>query len=215
MTTSLAVIRLRLYIFRCNPSLFFRWPCNIWAKTCQKESRMHGNTAYFPPSMRGRACCWICYSRGFGSVTPALYMFFLLPLRLSSSSCLVFAFRQLYSLKLKLWSAFSHARRSALDVSDVVSNLSILFPFLVEARMRLFLRWRPAITPVRHSSQCVSPSPPLCLPSRTVKGSLSSWIRAGCQSRRRRQKDNARYLWWVVDKTFTFTRIDWGQFKAM
>lgn len=67
------------------------------------------------------------------------------------------------------------------------------------------LHWHPAVPPDPiHLTVLFLPSRLL---SCTAKGSLSSWIKAGCPSRRRRQRDNARYLWWVVSMTLRLQRL--------
>lgn len=107
-----------------------------------------------------------------------------------------------FSLKFELWRHFSSAHRSALDISDIVSNL---YSVPVSSGLDAVVcdDTQPSLlTPFISLSV-----PSLCLPSHTVKGSLSGWIRAGCPSRQRRPRDNAHCLSWVVNVTLCLQRL--------
>lgn len=112
--------------------------------------------------------------------------------------------------QLRFWSSDFEAFSSA----PAVQRSTFLTPFLIFILFLLAVAWMQlfAMTPSHHSwppfiSLCVPL--PLVSPPCAASGSLSSWIRAGCPSRRRRRKDSARCLWWVVNVTLALTGLDW------
>lgn len=159
--------------------------------------------------MWGCTCCWICYRHSviltFGSVFQALYMFFSPSPSASSLPVFLLAhilFQTALVWSLNFWSTFSSAHRWALDIFDIVSNLYSV-PVNSGLDAVVYNDTQPSLlTPF--ISMCVLP---LCRSSLAVKGSLSSSIKAGCQSRQRRPKDNAHYLWWVVNMTVHLQRL--------
>lgn len=122
-----------------------------------------------------------------------------------SFSCLLSSFRQL-RFEDPNFEAFSPVPSvQALDAFDTVSNLHSV-PVSSGLDAVVYDDTQPSL----FTSFISMFVPSLCLSSLTAKGSLSSWIRAGCPSRPRRQKDNARYLWWVVNMTVCFQRLIWS-----
>lgn len=213
--TVLAVTRLKLAF--STVTMFFCWRSSIWAQKCRRESTVRRNTM----NILFRLCrshVWmsladvLCWE--FGSETQALNIFWFSPSTLPSRFppvCTSFSRLALLFSKKKasVWSV--NFRRHFLQCPPLcawhfwhrVSNLcsvpvsggseAVVFPMTPSTSL---------LTPF--ISMCV---PSLCVSSRTVKGSLSGWIRAGCPSRRRRPRDNARCLWWVVNMTLCLQRL--------
>lgn len=179
LTPSLAVLRLTLYICCWNPSLLLlNLQCLGWNVYLLSDVFL--------------TCCAGDLVQSF-----KLWISFSLP----PSFCLCLSFSRLkFSSRQLSFEAFNF---EAFSPVPTLQNLTCLTPSLIFILCPVS-RGLDAVVyddthSLPHSSQRVFLS--LCLPIGTVRGSLSSWIRAGCPSRQRRQKDNARYLWWVQNMT--------------
>lgn len=209
MTTGPAVLRLRLDIIRCNTPPFLLTLFYLGQNMSERNNILNILSSHGGATC-GCACCRMCYRNsvlGIWFSDSSFVFFFSLYPSVSAPSLPVFLLPRILFQTASVWSSNFEAISPVPDVRRLtfltLFLIFILFLWAV-AWMQLFTM-TPSHHSWPHSSQCVSP--PSCLSSCTVKGSLSSWIKAGCPSRQRRRKDNARYLWWVVNKTLHLQRL--------
>lgn len=210
MTTGLAVLRLRLDIIRCNTPPFLLTLFYLGQNMSERNNILNILSSHGGATC-GCACCRMCYRNSvlgiWFSDSSFVFFFSLYP---SVSAPASYSLSDSFGLKLQLWSDLSSARRSALDIFDIVSDLySVSVSSGLDAVV--YNDTQPSLlTPF--ISVCVPSLLSLLLYSERffVKLNKSGLPKSP-------EKTERQCTLFVVsrEQDFAFTNIDWEQLKAV